>query len=748
MQSTRAPCASIFLPKQELGHGFSASAGYLIGFNPHSFMCTIASVQAGVSLTTLEEALAALSADPALRALLAHCGGAPSVIGAYLPRGSDAELRPLSPGDRSDVAELWLTLVGSPQAGGLPSLREVHCCGCRHRAPLQLFLFRRSSRADEEWRSQLSLRNPWEDVEGSPGHSMTEQEQAIAQEMVEEMTQEELWNKEMAEEADDDVEKTTEEMATTEMAMKMATTEMAKKMAMEMSPPPPQPALRPGGAASELEMTLRQVSCSGELHRALTARLASLACKNSTAAEQHARSLSPSVLLSRLIRWLGRWLGRVLRFFVAPYLLALRALAGVWLRCMRHEVLPGVAVVRLSYAARQADARLVRALEWPSRWGALRGRAAWQPGARVERTHACGELTCALIDVAIGVALAVALVTWRDEVCRRAGVMHLAVHETWLPGRVQWLMGVDPGGFKLNENLNRALGSCVLTLLRAWHESITLLLALLPPPQSLLFLLVPGCCLGASVGVAILSDALAFSSLHLRQLYRAIAALYACYCSALYSLFNLFRGTKYNVLRQRVDSCDYDIEQRLLGTLFFTVLVFLFPTVVAYHVLATLMWLAILLVQSLLMLLLLMLEDFPWYELIQRLFVSGGLQGGVRFTPLWNTRELGGGGGGGGGGGDGAPPRGAGGSSQPGGAAHFDVEPQVASLAPCFSRHRSVVAGLLRHYSLSYLVRCLLLGERCLPAPERDLLLEHPPTRSRRLTLPPKKKVAAGGHAD
>jgi hypothetical protein len=45
------------------------------------------------------------------------------------------------------------------------------------------------------------------------------------------------------------------------------------------------------------------------------------------------------------------------------------------------------------------------------------------------------------------------------------------------------------------------------------------------------------------------------------QLYRVIAFFYAGYMAALYSLFNLFRGRKFNELRQRVDSCDYDHEQ-------------------------------------------------------------------------------------------------------------------------------------------------------------------------------------------
>ena len=79
----------------------------------------------------------------------------------------------------------------------------------------------------------------------------------------------------------------------------------------------------------------------------------------------------------------------------------------------------------------------------------------------------------------------------------------------------------------------------------------------------------------------------ALATLHLRALHIAMASVYTVYLSALSSLFKLFRGRKFNVLRQRVDSQDYDTEQLLLGTLFFTVLTFLLPTVAAYYTLAT-----------------------------------------------------------------------------------------------------------------------------------------------------------------
>lgn len=53
--------------------------------------------------------------------------------------------------------------------------------------------------------------------------------------------------------------------------------------------------------------------------------------------------------------------------------------------------------------------------------------------------------------------------------------------------------------------------------------------------------------------------------------------------SLLGSLWQLFRGRKHNVLRRRVDTCTYDAAQLLLGTLVFTVLFFLAPTIAVFY---------------------------------------------------------------------------------------------------------------------------------------------------------------------
>ena len=60
--------------------------------------------------------------------------------------------------------------------------------------------------------------------------------------------------------------------------------------------------------------------------------------------------------------------------------------------------------------------------------------------------------------------------------------------------------------------------------------------------------------------------------------------LFSLQIYALSSLWRLFRGKKWNVLRKRVDSAQYDVDQLFIGTLLFTILLFLLPTTAFYYI--------------------------------------------------------------------------------------------------------------------------------------------------------------------
>ena len=44
-------------------------------------------------------------------------------------------------------------------------------------------------------------------------------------------------------------------------------------------------------------------------------------------------------------------------------------------------------------------------------------------------------------------------------------------------------------------------------------------------------------------------------------------------------------GKRYNILRNRTDTWDYDVDQLLLGTILFTLAAHLFPTILVYYIL-------------------------------------------------------------------------------------------------------------------------------------------------------------------
>ncbi|KAK5276488.1 pig-Q, partial [Cryomyces antarcticus] len=88
---------------------------------------------------------------------------------------------------------------------------------------------------------------------------------------------------------------------------------------------------------------------------------------------------------------------------------------------------------------------------------------------------------------------------------------------------------------------------------------------------------------GASMPISLFSDLASLLTLHIYSFYIASARIYNWQLTIIISLFHLFRGKKRNVLRNRIDSCDYDLDQLLLGTILFTLLFFLLPTVFVFY---------------------------------------------------------------------------------------------------------------------------------------------------------------------
>jgi hypothetical protein len=78
-------------------------------------------------------------------------------------------------------------------------------------------------------------------------------------------------------------------------------------------------------------------------------------------------------------------------------------------------------------------------------------------------------------------------------------------------------------------------------------------------------------------------DATQVALLHIRFLSFTFARCQRLELSTLISLWGLFCGKKRNVLRMRYDTLKYDHMQLLLGTILFTICLFMFTTILVYH---------------------------------------------------------------------------------------------------------------------------------------------------------------------
>lgn len=127
--------------------------------------------------------------------------------------------------------------------------------------------------------------------------------------------------------------------------------------------------------------------------------------------------------------------------------------------------------------------------------------------------------------------------------------------------------------------------------------------------------------------ISMFSDLLSLLTIHIYCFYTASARIFHWQLTIIMSLFHLFRGKKHNVLRKRIDSCDYDLDQLLLGTILFTLLFFLLPTVAVFYLTFTSARMAIIFFKVALDTLLACLNHFPLFALMLRLKDSRRLPG-------------------------------------------------------------------------------------------------------------------------
>ncbi|XP_020262948.1 uncharacterized protein LOC109838930 isoform X3 [Asparagus officinalis] len=198
-------------------------------------------------------------------------------------------------------------------------------------------------------------------------------------------------------------------------------------------------------------------------------------------------------------------------------------------------------------------------------------------------------------------------------------------HSVWSSIAIDVIMG-NVFGFKLNTELAELLGMVSLNAIQVfstlwfflgflwWHFIKGLALS--------------GIFSGLTVSASLCVDMLKFATLHIQTLHWLMSFLYSRQIQALASLWRLFRGRKWNPLRQRLDSYDYTVEQHVVGALFFTPLLLLLPTTSVFYIFFTILYAAVCLICIIIEIIISILHATPYTEILlwvvrKRRFPSG-----------------------------------------------------------------------------------------------------------------------------
>jgi phosphatidylinositol glycan class Q protein len=385
-----------------------------------------------------------------------------------------------------------------------------------------------------------------------------------------------------------------------------------------------------------LPLIIAQINCSFELN-ALMQKNAGLVGTRS----RRALSVGERVVESATNLWDGFYLGlwHIASVWVYPVLahlfilclMANRVAAEVLLRILDWRLHPDHAAWKdVSATAQQVDIRLQQFCYWPIQFVTLRRvNQTWKSitDCHPEYIRFYNSLWLVANDVIIGIALGSYLIENAPFVAAQID----KVLDTWtidgLRRMIIWLMDW-PAGLKLNTELARFLGDLFLWVIDYWAGCMDMFRPYLP---EIIRFIGFASFAGATMALSLFSDLASILTLHIYAFYIASARIYNWQVSILGSLFQLFRGKKINVLRKRIDSCDYDLDQLLLGTILFTLLAFLLPTVFVFYITFASARMAIISLKAGLDTLLACLNHFPLFALMLRFKDSPRLPGGIHF---------------------------------------------------------------------------------------------------------------------
>ncbi|KAK4124495.1 Gpi1-domain-containing protein [Parathielavia appendiculata] len=400
----------------------------------------------------------------------------------------------------------------------------------------------------------------------------------------------------------------------------------------------------PSAKEKALAKIVNQVNCAWELEQLLQKNVSRIGTRPKRTLSVSERVVeSATTARDMMLVWMWDmftiYVWPVIKKIFVLGLMAHRVAAEVLLRILEWRAQPRYAALKdISATAQQVEIRLQQFCYWPMQYVTLRLRKNdWESvtTSHPDYIRFYNSLWLVANDVIIGIALGSYIIDNSGWVAEEISQLLSQYTVDALQSSISWLMGW-PAGLKLNNELGAFLGDLFLWVIDYWSSCIEALRPVLP---HVIWFIGFSSFAGASMPIALFSDLLSILTLHIYSFYLASARIYHWQLNILISLFHLFRGKKHNVLRNRIDSCDYDLDQLLVGTILFTLLFFLLPTVVVFYLNFAIARMAIISLKAVFDTMLSCLNHFPLFALMLRVKDPGRLPGGIRFE-LRDTQDF------------------------------------------------------------------------------------------------------------
>ncbi|KAJ8767432.1 hypothetical protein K2173_017476 [Erythroxylum novogranatense] len=236
------------------------------------------------------------------------------------------------------------------------------------------------------------------------------------------------------------------------------------------------------------------------------------------------------------------------------------------------------------------------------------------------------------VDLLLGNLFGFILLHHQESACLVLKTFADDITNEFLRSGCVWLMGV-PAGFKLNTELAGVLGMISLNIIQVW-STVWILIGWLTI-HFIKGLALFGILLGATVPAALIIDLISLATLHVSTIYWGVSLIYSWQIKALAALWRLFRGRKWNPLRQRLDSYDYTVKQHIVGSLLFTPLLLLLPTVSAFYIFFTILKTTVTYFCLLIEVAISVIHCIPFFEIFLLLVRQRRLPSGIWFKMIY-----------------------------------------------------------------------------------------------------------------